>query len=361
MTKSFHAKRITLRTVLLTALVFVLVFSTGSLIFINSLYQQHFPRFDKGPYSGRLEFGDVPAYAPSVVKFPSGKNKLTGYILGEENTKGLVVVAPGVGEGTEHYLPEMMYFVDRGWRVFAFEYTGSFASEGENSVGLPQSRVDLEAALAYIQSNSTLNHLPVMLWGHSWGGYAVAAVLRDHPDISAVATLSGFNSPMGLLDEQVRQEAGVLGYVEYPFGWIYQTVRFGRSAGVTAVDGINAGDTPVMIVHGSADEAISYDGASIIAQREQITNPNVVYKTCSAKNQNGHRNLLWSDAAVQYIDQKNQEYRALLERYDGSVPERVLADFYASVDRFRTSEMNAGLVEEIDRFFESALLDSAGE
>jgi hypothetical protein len=64
---------------------------------------------------------------------------------------------------------------------------------------------------------------------------------------------------------------------------------------------------------------------------------------------------------VQYIDQKNQEYRALLDRYDGSVPESVLADFYASVDRFRTSEMNAGLVEEIDRFFESALLDSAGE
>jgi dienelactone hydrolase len=338
-------------------LVFVAVFSTGSLLFLHNLYQGHFPRFDKGQYSGRLEFGDVPAYAPSVVKFPSGKNTLTGYLFGEQNTRGLVVLAPGIGEGTEHYLPEVMYFVDHDWRVFTFEYTGSYASEGENSVGLPQSRLDLEAALAYIERDSALNNLPLVLWGHSWGGYAVAAVLRDHPDIAAVATLSGFNSPMELLEEQVRREAGVLGAVEAPFAWIYQTVRFGRSAGVTAVDGINSGDTPVIIIHGSADDSISYDGASIIAHRERITNPSVVYKTCSAENHNGHRNLLRSEAAVQYSNQKNQEYRALLDRYEGTLPDDVNADFYAGVDRFRTSEADADLMDEINRFFESTVLD----
>jgi alpha-beta hydrolase superfamily lysophospholipase len=292
-----------------------------------------------------------------VVKFPSGKNTLTGYLFGEQNTKGLVVLAPGIGEGTEHYLAEVMYFVDHDWRVFTFEYTGSYASEGENSVGLPQARLDLEAALAFIESDDALSHLPVVLWGHSWGGYAVAAVLRDHPAISAVATLSGFNSPMELLEEQVRREAGVLGAVETPFAWVYQIVRFGRSAEVSALDGINAVDTPVMIIHGSADESVSYDGAGIIAHRERITNPNVVYKTCSAVNHNGHRNLLRSDAAVQYSNQKNQEYRALLERYEGSIPDGVNAEFYAGVDRFRTSEVDTDLMDEINRFFESAVLD----
>jgi uncharacterized protein len=357
MTKNFLGKRQGWRIVLIISLVFVLIFTTGSLLFLHNLYQEHFPRFDKEQYSGRLEFSDVPAYAPSVVKFPSGKNTLTGYLFGEENTKGLVVLAPGVGEGTEHYLPEVMYFVDHDWQVFTFEYTGSYASEGENSVGLPQSRLDLEAALAYLEGETILNHLPMVLWGHSWGGYAVAAVLRDHPHISAVATLSGFNSPMGLMDEQVRREAGVLGYVESPFAWIYQTMRFGRSARVSALDGINTRDTPVMIVHGSADESVSYDGASIIAQRERITNPNVVYKTCSAKNHNGHRDLLWSEAAVQYIDRKNQEYRALLDRYEGAVPENIKADFYAGVNRFRTSEVDVDLMNEINRFFESAVPD----
>ena len=267
------------------------------------------------------------------------------------------MLAPGIGEGTEHYLAEMMYFVDHGWRVFTFEYTGSYASEGENSVGLPQSRLDLEAALAYIQGNDTLSHLPLVLWGHSWGGYAVAAVLKEHPDIAAVATLSSFNSPRDFMNERIRNEVGIWAYFEYPLTWAYQTVRFGRNADVTAVDGINSTDTPVMIIHGSADDAVAYDGASIIAQREKITNPNVVYKTCSTKDHNGHRNLLWSEAAVQYMEQKNQEYRDLLDRYDGDIPKDVKADFYAGVDRFRTSEVDVDLMNEINSFFEGALLD----
>jgi pimeloyl-ACP methyl ester carboxylesterase len=357
MTSNTHGRRNTLKVAGIIVLVLVLLFSTGSLIFINNLYQQNFPRFDKTHYSGRLEYQDVPGYAPEVVRFPSGENLLTGYLLGAENKKGLVVLAPGIGEGTEHYLPEMMYFVDHGWRVFSFEYTGSFASEGETSVGLPQSRLDLEAALAYLHSNSALNQLPVVLWGHSWGGYAVAAILRDHPDIAAVATLSSFNSPQGMLNDQIRRQLGILGYVEYPYAWAYQTVRFGGSAGITAVEGINAGDTPVMVIHGSADEAISYDAASIIAQRERITNPNAVYLTCSEENHNGHRNLLWSEAAVQYINQKNQEYGALLEQYDGAIPDSVETAFYAGVDRFRTSQVNADLMQAINRFFESALLN----
>jgi alpha-beta hydrolase superfamily lysophospholipase len=355
MTSNAHSRRNTLRVAGIIVLVFALIFPTGSLIFINNLYQGNFPRFDKAQYTGRLEYQDVPDYAPSVVEFPSGEHLLTGYLLGSENTKGLVVLAPGIGEGTEHYLSEMMYLVDRGWRVFSFEYTGSYMSEGENSVGLPQSRVDLEAALTYLQSNNTLNQLPLVLWGHSWGGYAVAAVLRDHPEVAAVATLSAFNSPQGLLNEQIRNQLGILGYLEYPFAWGYQTLRFGHSAGVTAVDGINTGDTPVMIIHGSADEAIAYDGASIIAQRERIINPNVIYTTCSAPNHNGHRNLLRSEAAVQYTNQKNQEYQALLDQYEGDVPDSVRAEFYAGVDRFLTSEVDTSLMHEINRFFEGAL------
>jgi alpha-beta hydrolase superfamily lysophospholipase len=342
--------------VLFVLLGLVIIFSAGSLIFIKTLYEKNFPRYDQHR-PGYLGFSDVPGVARSVVKFPSGANSLTGVLFGEDNTKGLVVVAPGRGEGVEYYLPQILYFVDQGWRVFAFDYTGTFASEGENSVGLPQSRTDLMAALAYIESNPTLNQLPVVLWGHSLGGYAAAAVLKDHPKISAVASISGFNSPLGLMDEQVRAQLGVLGFVEYPFEWLYQTLRFGRGAGVTAVDGINSSDTPVMIIHGSADEAIAYNGASIIAQRGQITNPHVVYKTANADKRSGHMDLFRSEAAVQYIQQKNQEYKALFDRYAGSIPDDVKAAFYAGVDRFQTSELDAGFMTEINTFFENSLAE----
>ena len=194
-----------------------------------------------------------------------------------------------------------------------------------------------------------------MLYGHSWGAYAVTAVLNDVSNISAVASLSGFNSPMGLFDEQSHRMIGALAYVEYPFEWAYQTLIFGSDASVTAVDGINRTNTPVMIIHGTADEAIAYNGASIIAQRSRIANPNVVYISRSANNQNDHDHLMKSAAAMEYINQKNTEFKLLSERYNGNIPESALNSFFAGVDRFQVSELDADFMKRINSFFEISL------
>lgn len=44
-------------------------------------------------FSGYYAFGGLRAGDCSVVSFKSGENMLKGYILGEENHKGLVVLA----------------------------------------------------------------------------------------------------------------------------------------------------------------------------------------------------------------------------------------------------------------------------
>ncbi len=160
---------------------------------------------------------------------------------------------------------------------------------------------------------------------------------------------------MGLFDEQSHRMIGVLAFVEYPFEWAYQTLRFGSDASVTAVDGINRTNTPVMIIHGTADEAVAYDGASIIAQRNRITNPNVVYISRTAENQNDHDHLMKSAAAMQYINQKNGEFKLLSERYDGNIPDSALDAFFGSVDRFQVSELDAEFMKQINSFFEDLL------
>lgn len=357
MKKNSYSNRKPMKFALIGVALLVLVVSTRAMLSIHNLYQENFPRYDRPKYSGYLQFSDVPDYPYSPVHFFSGKNSLAGYVFGEGNTQGLVVIAPGRGGGGEKYLAETLYFVDHGWRVFSFDYTGSFASEGENMVGLPQSRVDLEAALAYIQNDASLKDLPVVLWGHSWGGYAVTSVLQDHSGIAAVVSAASYNSPHGLMDEYVRSEAGALGYGLYPFEWAYQTLRFGRSASRTAVDGINHSRTPVMIIHDRADEAIAYDGASITAQRGRITNPNVVYIARSTANGSGHMDLLRSQAAIAYKNQKNQEFQVIYDSYQGRVPDSAMAAFHAGVDHFQTSELDAELMDEINRFYQSALLD----
>jgi len=343
------------KTALTGLAVIVLVFSVYSMIIVRIMYDRQFCRFDKPKFSGYLRYGDIDGYDRKVVRFESGNNTLVGYIYGEENDKGLVVIAHGLGGGAENYLAETGYFVDNGWRVFSFDCTGSHESEGKGTIGLAQSVLDLDSALNYIGSDSALHSLPIMLYGHSWGGYAVAAVLNYGHDIAAAASIAGFNAPMEILFEQAKKMMGAFAYVEYPFLWAYQTMLFGRAAQLKAVDGINSTDTAIMIVHGEEDQTVSYEKASIMAHRSQITNPNVIYKTCRAGSRNGHMNLLRSDAAAEYINEKNRVYKELHDFYNGSIPDDVVADYYAGIDKSLTSELDTDFMDEINRFFEHRL------
>jgi len=243
-----------------------------------------------------LNFGlRVPTHPTSIqlpyrqTTFLSNQNQLTAYIFGEENTQGLIVISHGLGGGGLSYIREITYFVNNGWRVFAFDKTGSHNSEGSGTRGLPQSAIDLGAALNYIESQNW--GLPIMLYGHSWGGFAVTAVLNFDHDIRAVASIAGYAEPLTMLQEGARAMIGPAGNLFTPFLWAYQRVLFGSYATLSAIDGINSTDMPVKIIHGRADNVVSYDGAGIIAHRDRISNANVLFVSRYYPNRSGHNDL----------------------------------------------------------------------
>jgi pimeloyl-ACP methyl ester carboxylesterase len=219
-------------------------------------------------------------YSREEVYFNSGGNKLQGFIYGRGNANGLVVVSEGLGSTADGYLPMIMYFVDKGWRVFAFNNTGVGGSEGESVRGLTQSVIDLDAALTYIENSGGFNGLPVMLAGHSWGGYGVCAVLHYNHDIKAVVSFAGFNSSGEIFQEQGIAMTGSWYYMLKPQMWIIEKQLFGDLTNLSAVDGINKSGIPVMIVHCANDEVIPAHTTSIYAHRAKITNPyvEIVYR-----------------------------------------------------------------------------------
>jgi len=270
----------------------VIAFLVAPMLVTVLIYSQTFGRRFEGPAFQHTYAADFPR---RTTHFYSGPNRLTGYIYGEDNDKGLVVISHGLGGGAANHFPETRFFVENGWRVFKFDKTGSYQSEGRGTRGLPQSALDLDAALVYIASQNW--GLPIMLYGHSWGGYAVTAVLNKNHDIAAVVSLAGYARPMAMLHENARSMVGPFAYFVYPYLWTYQWFLFGANAGLSAIDGINNGTVPALVVHGTADDVVAYHGASIIAQREHITNPNVAFVTQYLPHHNGHNNLLYNVAA----------------------------------------------------------------
>lgn len=286
------------------------------------------------------------------VSFKSGDNTLKGFIYGSDNDKALLVFAHGLGNVHEGYLKELFWFVDHGWRVFAYDATGSGYSEGEGTRGLPQSALDLDAALTFAESDPRLNDLPVFLMGHSWGGYAVTAVLNFDHEIKGVASVAGYAEPVEMIYEFSRAVVGDARPLLYPSIWLYNKLRFGKYSGLSAVDGINKSNVPVLIFHGTNDQTVSYTESAIINHRSEITNPNARF---IALEDISHRGMFDTEEAREYRDEFSKKRNALYDQFGGDIPEDELIKLYADADRETMNVPNEELLSQIEKFFNENL------
>ena len=323
---------------------------------VKGVIDKIFSRCERPEYSVKLQFKDVVKdYPQELVKFPSGQNMLQGYLLGRENSKGLVVVVHGLGGGAEGYLTQILYFVQQGYQVFSYDYTGYHLSEGKNSVGLPQSVDDLVAALKFIENEERFAGLPVYLFGHSWGGYSVAAALTMCQKINAVASVSGFNNPNKMIKEWSNRMIGRLSGFVNPFMMIHQRLNFGKKLDILAADGINKAGIPVLVVHGKEDKTVRLSGSALFSCKEDIISPKVQYLLWEKEGQNGHLDILYSIDAMEYDRQIGREYEQLLKLTKKKLSKEDKKEFFDTVDKERTSVPNKELMEKIVEFFEQAV------
>ena len=192
-----------------------------------------------------------------------------------------------------------------------------------------------------------------MLYGHSWGGFAVTAVLNKDHDISAVVSIAAYATPMSMIHENTRSSMGIFTNFVRPFLWAYQRFLFGQHLNLSAIDGINNVITLVMVIHGTADDLIAYGGTSIIAKREYIINPNVTFITHTLPHHNGHNNIVRDITVQSHIDAFNQQWRDRWDYHNGPIPEEEAATLFASI-RPHASKLNLTLMQEINAFFEAS-------
>ncbi len=322
------------------------------------MIKQNFGRHIQYPAASAKDFYE--AYAEHYPRIPhsflSGKNRLQGYLYGAENTGALLVFAHGIGAGHESYIKEILWMVDQGWRVFAYDATGSCESEGKGTTGLVQSALDLDAALSYIESDKTLSDRPVCLMGHSWGGYATAAVLNFPHQVAAAVSISGYNAALEMILQYARKVTGPVGYLLYPFAYLENKMAFGPLASLRAVDGINKSGIPVMVVHGSEDDLVPADRVSIFSYAKEITNSKVVYHAMDKPNQNGHTSIFDHEKALEHLQAVGERHALLRKQYHGKIPKEIEADFVnAEYDRALCNLPNDALLSRIHAFLTEQL------
>lgn len=294
-------------------------------------------------------------YGGRSVEFQFQGATLRGFVYEAGNPKGFVVFRHGFASQHTDYLALICALVDRGWTVFAYDAIGCGISDGDNIKGMPQSPLDVAAAVDYARESGLVGSLPLILWGHSWGGYGVAAALDIVPDVSACVAMSGFNAPVDVLMEFAKRSMGPVAITQYPTMWLNNKLAFGADSDRTALDGINKTDVPVLIIHGTDDQVVEYGGSATIAQRDRITNENVQYLVIDESGRNGHNSYFYSAEANAYLDEIAAEFEELEGQYPDGIPDTALEGFMGSYDVKRANKADSDLMKAIDDFLTAAI------
>lgn len=348
-----------MKLIVVLGVIVVLVLFLGFLI-TEVMFHISYRSYQFDPLTGMEHYEDYKEQYPrEVVHFYSGANRLQGYIYGDIHAEVLLVFSHGIWSSSEEYMTMLTWFLKRGYCVFAYDYTAYNGSEGKSAKGLPQSPLDLDAALTFIESQPRLKDMKKVTMGHSWGAYATAAGLYFQHDILAACAMSGFYDPIEISVATGRMLLGPMAVVMKPWVWLLNRLRFGRYHRLLAVDGINRSGIPVLLTHGLQDDFIRYDVSSIVSQREQITNPKVQYYIIEEPGRCGHNDFLLCKDAAQYMQDVQKGYEQLKKQYKkGKVPEDVKRAYFEKVDKKRANAPALDLLEVIDGFFQEALLDA---
>lgn len=344
-----------LKRVLVGIMIFLLTFSVLSMAVSAVIFRTIFGRFEAEEDSLELHISDMDErqYPFREVHFPSGENLLHGYLCGTDNKNGLIILVSGFGGGAESHLAEMMYFVDHGWAVLAFDGTGIRESEGAGVRGLSQAKCDVLAAVQFASQEPEVRDLPIILYGHSMGGYAAAAALQDSAICGAV-TISAFNSPVETMYYYAKQHIGVLADAGYPLLRLQNYLTFGKDADTAALDSINAADKPVMIVYGTDDTVIPQT-LSLYSHREQITNRDAVF-LCVTENGRSTHSTAWLTAdAAAYRESCRKRLEELHAQYGDEIPPQQAQSFFDSVNYSRLYELDEGFMAQVLDFCTDAV------
>jgi len=335
----------------------------GTILGAKAAYDSIFKRYEKRDIHtifGEFDYSRVEDRLPrTTFFFPSGRWKLQGYFYPCRDAKAMVVVCHGMHAGADDFLPFIEYFVRNGYAVFTYDCQGTYASQGDSTVGMCTPLVNLDHALTYIKNNKQFSQYPLLLFGHSWGGYAATAVLSIHKNVRACAAVAPFYSGYTLFVEKGDQYTAPFADMlktDFPkdFLNIYQKMLFGDYTKYNAVDGINSTDIPVYIAHGNRDFVISFEHQSVICHRSEIRKRNVTYYV-GTDEQAGHNTILHSPRAVAYQEKVKKDLKRLKKEYDRELTQAEQAAFCDGVDHALYSEINTEMMRDILHMFDRAL------
>lgn len=151
-----------------------------------------------------LAYEDIRGDVDRIPYVLTGKKSLygdsiEGYVYlpkGRVRPKALILLSPGYGNTHLQYLLDIAFLAGLGYAVLAYDQYGTGMSGGKTQREMAQGEKTLEKVLADVKTRHLNQGLPILLYGHSWGGWCVLKVGANHREIQKVIARAPVKNPL---------------------------------------------------------------------------------------------------------------------------------------------------------------------
>lgn len=340
--------------------VVIILFIISAIIFclyyqaVEKIFKHHNPTKSL-PYSLTYE-----AYADEIERkrieiADKDKETLVGYYYwkkGEETPKALIIVSHGFISDHTKYMPEISSFVNEGYLVFAYDNTANGESGGEDQFSLYHSAYDAERVLEHITKTNTL---PLGLYGHSWGAFAVLASSHPEFNIKCAVARSGFEQESQTIVDGFRRSNKIFSIILRPFAYLFSLIISGRKSGIKATDGIKkTPSTKFLVLHAKDDELVlfSHSAAKAILsnqKKNKCQNAEVIVYP------NGGHLMLFTNKSKDKRSKARQAYNELLKEHNDELSDEIVEAYKKEYPLNELYEINQDILKTIINYYNSNL------
>ena len=303
---------------------------------VSYLYKKEFVcRYDKEVGVPYCRVSDFKGLNEEVFSFTNSKGielKYFFYYYDNYQDDKIVLFLHGLACGHAAYFAEIDALARRGYKVLTLDYTGCGDSKGKCLGSLNTPTRDVNELLDYLKIDK-----PIVLVGHSLGGYTALNVINVRDDIQKAVIMSGFLS-VPTLGMAILKNKFIVSRIG-----AYERKAEPDYCNIDNLAYLKTTDNKLLFIHSLDDNIVPY--AISTKNVEEISNPNIRI----IKVNNRKHNPNYNDEAVAYMNEVFGPYYQLVrEKKIKSDEDRI--NYFKDASIARMTEQDPVIIKEIVDF-----------